>query len=100
MVKSGHRKVVNLGVTLMILVVIVLLAICAALSVEVLRLRAKVYELEWTQKKVFPLMLQAAQEDPDDREYLDEESLLAYTRGEISIDEIAVLPKKQAVSQP
>jgi len=84
----------------MILLVLVLLAIFTVLGVEVLRLRAKVYDLEWTQKKVFPLMLQAAQEDPEDREYLDEESLEAYTRGEISIDEVTVLPKKQAVAQP
>jgi hypothetical protein len=82
-----------------LLIIVVLLLVIAALVVEVLRLRAQVYDLEWTQKKVFPLMLQAAQEDPEDREYLDPESLKAWTRGEISIDEIAVLPKERPASQ-
>ena len=85
---------------LVYILLLVSVGIIAALMVYVLYLRAQVYDLRWNQAKVFPLLVQAASEDPDEREYLDPESLEAFARGEISIDDVVVLSKQQAVHQP
>ncbi len=44
-------------------------------------------------------MRDIAKLDPEDREYLDVESLCAWTRGEITIDQVMML-KKEPSPQP
>ena len=85
----------------MLLLTILLALTCAGLAIEVFRLRAELDEMRWIQDKVFPLMLEVAGEDPDSQEYLDPDSLRAYTRGEITLDEVSTLkPESKAIPQP
>ena len=83
----------------MALVVVLLAAIVVSLSVELLRLRSQLYDRHWTEAKIIPLMRDIAKLDPEDREYLDVESLCAWTRGEITIDQVMML-KKEPSPQP
>ena len=80
----------------MAFVIVVLVLIIAALVVEVLRLRAQLYDMRWTDAKVIPLMREVASLDPEEREYLDPEIVHAFARGEMSIDQAIVLSKQPA----
>ena len=80
----------------MTFVTVVLALLVVALIVEVLRLRAQLHELRWTDARIIPLMRQAAREDPDNRAYLDPEILHAFARGDLTIDQAVVLSKQPA----
>jgi hypothetical protein len=78
----------------MALVVVLMAVIIIALSVEILRLRGLLYDKRWTEAKIIPLMRDVSKIPPEDREYLDPELLRAFTRGDITLDQVIVLPKE------
>lgn len=66
--------------------------------VIILRQQSQLYDARWTLQKVVPLMIEDASTKPEDREYLDPESLRAWTRGEIPLDQVKILSEAETES--
>ncbi len=76
-------------------IILPLIVLIVGAIVGLLWLEEYLYDRRWTREKILPLYAKVSAMDPDSRKYLDPESLKAWTRGEISIDEIKVLSEAE-----